>query len=297
MRLIERSHIDTERWDKLVDSTEDVSVFSYSWYLDATAENWCAVIDDNYSFGLALPYTVRAGQEILYTPIFVRYLELLGNQKIDKHIQDLIHKRFKIIQITFKQKVLGSQFDSYVYQLINNHDDRHVSSQGKRSLSKAVKENLTIRHGKELLSIITRIQDELEGKFEGINRQTLDTLTRLFECAAEQDCLHSFEVVLGDECVGGILCLQKGKRLLYVKGAVRDNIKRMGGMYLALDSAIEFALSEGLIFDFGGSRVKGVRDFNHNLGGRDTVYYAYTINDGPKWFKLARRIRNKWIKK
>lgn len=297
MQIIERENIDVDRWDALVASTIDSSAFSYSWYLDSTAENWCALVDSDYTQGIALPYTVRAGQEILYTPIFVRYLEILGTGSIDQAEIQKIRDRFKIIQITFRQPVLGNDHEEYVYQCICDRKERRIGSQAKRSLSKAIKNEYSVRQGKEIISIISSIQDQLEGKFTGLDRNTIDNLTKLFEEAANQDCLHSFEVVSGDQCLGGIICIRKGNQFLYVKGAVTNEAKKNGAMYLALDSAIEYALNNELIFDFGGSRVKGVKDFNHNLGGKDVVYFAYTVNNGPVWFKLARRIRNKWIKK
>lgn len=81
MKIVEREHIDEESWNQLVDKTVGASFFSYAWYLDATAENWCIVVDDNYTRGIALPYSKRLGLETLYTPIFVRYIEWLGKRK------------------------------------------------------------------------------------------------------------------------------------------------------------------------------------------------------------------------
>ncbi|MEY3237827.1 MAG: hypothetical protein RI883_1928, partial [Bacteroidota bacterium] len=75
MKIIQREHIDTKKWDALVSSSSDNAVFSLSTYLDAVAENWCVLTDDEYSKGIALPFTVRIGIKVIYTPIFVRYLE------------------------------------------------------------------------------------------------------------------------------------------------------------------------------------------------------------------------------
>ena len=78
MKIVEREHIDIHKWDDLVALSKDATLFSLSHYLDAVAENWCVLVDENYSKGIALPYSIRLGIKCLYTPIFSRYTELLG---------------------------------------------------------------------------------------------------------------------------------------------------------------------------------------------------------------------------
>jgi hypothetical protein len=82
-----------------------------------------------------------------------------------------------------------------------------------------------------------------------------------------------------------------------LKGTVSKDCKLAGGMYACLDYAINETVIDGKTFDFGGSGIDGVKQFNHNLGGKDVTYFRYTFNNGPIWFKLARKINNKWSKK
>ena len=96
---------------------------------------------------------------------------------------------------------------------------------------------------------------------------------------------------------GGVFCFQSKTTLIYVKGAVGEAVKQNGGMYLALYAAIEYAKSNKLNFDFGGSNVAGVQRFNYNLGGTDEIYYVQTENNGPAWFKLARGIKSRLLKR
>ena len=80
MKIIQREHIDSQKWDALVSSSPYNSVFSLSTYLDSVAENWCVLTDDDYSKGIALPFTIRLGIKVVYTPVFVRYLEWFGDE-------------------------------------------------------------------------------------------------------------------------------------------------------------------------------------------------------------------------
>ena len=296
MQIIEQANIDIEKWDALVNSTAEAAVFSMSWYMDACAENWCVIVDDDYTKGMALPYTKRAGVEILYTPIFVRYVEWLGIDDDYSIVRQLVHDRFKVIQITCKQLVLGESAENYIYQKIDRSVESKHGSQAKRSLKNAEKEGLRIELNTFPNAIFTIIKEELSDKYQGINDETLNSLEALFKNAQSEKILIAFNV-MNDDVEGGIVCLLSKYSLLYLKGTVHQKAKKAGGMYLAIEAAISYAKKNNLHFDFGGSRLEGVKKFNHNLGGEDAVYYAYTINNGPKWFKLARRIRNKWIKK
>ena len=93
--------------------------------------------------------------------------------------------------------------------------------------------------------------------------------------------------------VGGIVCLENKEQVFYLKGAVDAESKKNGGMYLAINSAICEALEKEKAFDFGGSKVDGVKRFNFNLGGSDSVYYNYSNSNYPWWYKALKRILKK----
>jgi len=80
VEVIERNKIDVDRWDHLVLSSSNHTLFSLSTYLDSVAENWAVLVNEDYTLGIALPYTIRFGVKTLYTPFFMRYIEVLGGE-------------------------------------------------------------------------------------------------------------------------------------------------------------------------------------------------------------------------
>ena len=95
MKIVERKNIDTEKWDSLVEKTKGAGFYSYSWYMDAVAENWSVLVNHDYSEGIALPYTTRLGVDKLYAPIFVSYVEFLGSQLKVKSYEEIIRNSFQ----------------------------------------------------------------------------------------------------------------------------------------------------------------------------------------------------------
>ena len=293
MKIIERSYIDIGRWNHLVTTTENASVFSYSWYLDATAENWCALVNDDYTKGIALPYSVRLGVKTLYTPIFVRYIEWLGSEIDTSIINDAIKNHFSNIEVSIKQPLLGDRFKSFFYQTIPSNIDREFGSQAKRSLKKAINNDIEVEKSKDYSGVESIIVSELVGKYNGIDEVSVKALSKLFEAAKIEQRISIYEI----KGHGGIVCITDEGTNLYLKGTVSSACKLVGGMYACLDYAINETIIDDKTFDFGGSRIDGVKHFNHNLGGKDVIYFEYTFDNGPIWFKLARIINNKWSKK
>jgi hypothetical protein len=289
MKLIERADLNVEKWDALASSESVASFFSQSWYLDAVAENWCVLVDDNYTKGLALPYSKRMGVQILYVPIFGRYAHVFGN--LEAADLAVVKKRFSVREFAATSAIFENASERH-HQVIADFEKRKLSSQAKRSLKKANNSGIEVTGNGSYANIFQAIEQELEGKFSGVDAERLKRLKELFEAAKENNSIKVFEVSDGKE-IGGIVCLQSETQVLYLKGACPENLKRNGGMYLALNAAIEFAEQNKVTFDFGGSNIEGVRRFNTNLGGVDTSYYFHEANEAPFWFQWARKIKNR----
>lgn len=289
MKIIDRSAIDVKRWNALVNCAPLASFFSYSWYLDAVAENWCILVNDDYTKGLALPYTKRMGVELLYIPIFSRSMQAFGalSQEDLRQIQE----RFSVIELATTTALFSSD-TRRVHQVITDFHQRKLSSQAKRSLKKATNSGVEVTGSTSFELVFKAIEQELQDKFKGVDAERLKRLKNLFVAAESQSYIKVFEVSGGSE-TGGIVCLQNETELLYVKGACPENLKKIGGMYTALNAAIEFAKENDLRFDFGGSNIEGVQRFNKNLGGADQSYYFHEENNAPIWFKWARKMKNR----
>ncbi len=294
LKIIERKDVDIQKWDALVAQTGTTAIFSFSFYLDAVAENWCVITNDAYSAGIALPYTVRARRKILYTPIFVSYLEAMGEMDEDL-LRSLILKQFKTIEIEFRTPVLGEPQEVFVTQLLNREKKR--KGQVNRMLNKAKRANLEVVSTKEWKNVFEIVSAELKGKFSGMTEVSLQRLKEAYEEAAKNNQLNVFEVQQQKECVGGVICIEANGQLFYSKGACAVDARDNGGMYAAIDAAISYANEQDLIFDFGGSRVDGVRRFNHAFGGEDIEYASYRIDRSPRWFRWVRRLKKRWGKK
>ncbi|MNY52863.1 hypothetical protein D3C86_1885730 [compost metagenome] len=90
--------------------------------------------------------------------------------------------------------------------------------------------------------------------------------------------------------------METDSTVLYLKGTTTEEAKKSGGMYKLIFTAIEYAHAGQKTLDFGGSNVESVRRFNLNFGAEDVVYSQLSWNNAPLWWKLVKKIRDKWTK-
>ncbi len=296
MRLIERRDIDTVRWNQLVEATNDATIFNYAYYLDTVAENWCVYVDDDYSCGIAVPYTIRLGVKSCYTPIFLRYVEWLGQQpdsfeEFKMELEDNFTRGNYCVRNLMKDFV----HEKYVFQ--EWHPEIKKSTQLKRMLKKFHAAQFLIHEQGSNDLIFHYIRSELPAKISTINQFTIDRLHALVEQLEKEEQLFKYLVYNENTCVGGLFFMETNTRLVYLKGAFLPQSKKDGAMYGAMDLAIQYAQKKSLIFDFGGSRVENVRKFNYNMSGEDRKYYEYRWDKTPLWFKGLRSMKMIWKKR
>lgn len=288
LKKIEREDIDLVKWNALVNSEKTQAVFSHSDYLDVTAKNWCVFVLGDYEGGIAIPYVDQLGVKSVYTPIFVRYLQWIGkNQPKNSELLHILKSEFKAGHLAYKADVISES--PYRYQQIIPSEEIKLNQQAKRMIKKFDQSGMVVINSEDIQEVLKHIRDELPEKIKSLGNQSLDNLEKLTK---NLNASHKLEILIVKEdnkIRGGIFLVRSNNTLLYLKGAFNKSAKDRGAMYKTMITAIENAKSEGLIFDFGGSRVDGVSRFNYNLGGKDVFYEMIEWNHAPFWFKLLKK--------
>jgi hypothetical protein len=297
LRIIEHEHIDQNKWDLLVENTPDSTIFSLSIYLNAVAENWCILVNEDYTSGLALPYSIRLGVETLYTPFFCMYIEWLGdvlNSEDQLAVERIITNRFKQANINLKTPFLNKPYSTLVTQELT---EVMPNKQAVRMLKKCKKSCIDVIEVIDSATIIHIIQSELTDKIDTFTPKTLSLLSNLISSLEKSGLLISKSIIQDNKTSGGMLFMSYKNRVIYLKGAALKNTRDSGGLYFCMYEAIKEYTHDKKIVDFGGSNIEGVRRFNINMGGVDKAYSNYEWHNGPFWFDWIRKVRNSWNKK
>ncbi|MES2557553.1 MAG: hypothetical protein V4604_15465 [Bacteroidota bacterium] len=290
MKLIEADTVNKAEWDELVRSSGG-TVFSLSTYLDATADNWAVLFNDDRSGGIVCPFATKAGIKVLYAPFFHRYTEWIGtNRPSDEALLEKLQELFPVADINCRMISSGSE--KVHQELIQDH--YNTNQQAKRMLKKAT----VFRVSEEWLpeQLMQLLETELAPRIAGIDGHSLSKLQRL---VTDFEHIGMVQVNLWkeDQWQGGLWLLVFEDRMLYLKGTVTAEAKGSGGMYRLMEYAIQQAFSTDKLFDFGGSNAEGVRRFNLNWGATDRSYQHLQWNNAPLWWKTVKSLRDKWNSK
>lgn len=287
MKIIPRADIDIDKWDQLVAKKAN-GLHSFSWWLDAIAENWSIYTDESYSCGIALPYTRRAGMKVLYTPIFSECLEVISEFPKDD-FNEAILEEFEVIETGFNVPILKLDFEEHVSQILTTKEP--YKKLANRMLKKALSYEFIVKEVDDFLPVFRIIESELIGKVNSINEVSLAKLKNAITIAEQQGFIKVISVFKSNEIVGGLILLENDSVTYYLKGACTKDAREAGGMYAAMDYSIHRTLEKGKLFDFGGSRVEGVRKFNKQFGAEDIFRPYYSYSNAPFWYKASKRLK------
>lgn len=293
--LYNKEDINFDEWDAFV-LKKGGTIFSTTAYLEACSENWMVFWDKKEQFGIALPYTEKFGVRTLYQPFFSRYQEFLGKTEDLNALFNILKLNFKRSLISIRDANVSEDKKAFVHQVIDPRN-RVVSTNAKRQLKKFHKaQKYALRLQTNSNELLTLIQSELSRKLSVFSGTEFEIFKQLITNLERKGYLKWKAICHENNLVGGAFYMQFGDRIIYLKGACKQRVKKEGGMYFLINALIEEALEQDKLFDFGGSKVENVRIFNKKLGGVDKKYLPIHWDNSPIWFKLAQRIK-KWIKK
>lgn len=298
-RFYHKSEIKIEKWDELVRNTAGSDIFNYSFYLDAVAKEWGVFTNKEMSFGIVLPFVSRLGEKQIYTPVFYRYTELIGD-KDDFSLSDFkncLKQNFKYGQLNIKTELINKESTIFklkkkTFQTIES--EYKLKSLAKRMIKKAKSENFEINSDKNNLEqYIDFIFLHLAKKLPVFDKKsTKSAFKSLIYALNDENRLILKSVTKNKNIIAVTFYMMNENRLTYLKGATDDKYKESGVFYHLMNEGILAYQKEGLIFDFGGSSDENVRFFNTRFGAVDQNYFSMEWGKKPLLYRVIQKVKN-----
>jgi len=290
MKFIEREHINLEIWDAKIAESNIENIFCYSWYLDACAKNWGAVITDDYNTIVPIVYNNKLGVKQMYQAQFTREIDIFGDEFNWKEVLEFLSKDFKAIQFRNSADNILQENEERKNQWLSLAGEFKFSTNAKRLIKKADKQ-FEYRSEKDPKQLLALFRSTAFQKIDSINENDLERLKKLMESSIAMKQGDLICVYENEEFVGAGFFLLDKKRVTYLKSASTEKAKKEGAMYGLINHAITKFKGDFNILDFGGSDIESVANFYKKFGSSDRSYYNYTINNLPLWFKTLKRIK------
>lgn len=297
IEFLKRDDIDTAKWDNCIARSVNGIVYAYSWYLDIVAENWGALVADDYQAVFPLTYNKKYGISYIYQPLFTQQLGLFSvgsiNHELVSNFLDAIPSDFKFIAVSLNTFIKVEYPIAKVVQKVTHHLDliepyttisSRYSSNTKRNISKAVAYNVSVVKG---LSPSQLLQLKRENMTTPLRQKHFKILNRLIT----QSVMNGVGELYGayterNELCAGVLFLKSNGKAIYLLASSNPEGRDNRAMFALVDHYINANSETHLVLDFEGSNIESVARFYSGFGASPCEYNHIIINRLPWYLKL-----------
>ena len=298
--LLSNNQIDKNRWDKTMEVSPNGMVYGYSWYLDAVFPTWSALVSEDYSYIFPITSKRKIGLSYWYSPIYTMQLGVFSSNEITEEVMNLFYTLLPSSISSFDFSInsnirqIPKGFTSILktcqyVDLTPPYSEliKAYSTNLKRNLKKANKASLRIEESQDIASVVNIFRIFRGDSFENDYK----ILYKLFNNTMVNGKGKIFQVYLEEELLASCFFSYANNRIIYHKGGVNSKGKKLGAMHFLIDYLLRKNEQSNCIFDFGGSSIPAVKQFNSNFGKSEYSYLQ--LKKGNRWITLARKVKNK----
>lgn len=299
IRHLRHTELEKQRWDALLERSENRMWYGRSVVLDRVAPGWEALVDEDAGAIMPLTWRSKWGQDYLFQPYAVQQLGVFAaryNDTLGQCFIDAVPARFRYWDIHVNEAMGSLHFDrvehstQQVLQVFGDMDrQRAAYSIGhRRNLRKAKVHGHLLRSGIDAADFVALFVRSTAMRHGGIKPQDLAVLSVLVE-----DVLHRGEgriigMVDDGRLLAAVFFVEWGGRSILLKSAVDPVAADRHPMFLLVDHYLSLGAGGNPLLDMAGSNHPGTQRFNAGFGAKSSVYLHLIRNRLPaplRWLK------------
>jgi hypothetical protein len=302
IHFVTRQHINTELWDACIAASANGLIYATSTYLDTMCNNqWCALVNDDYSTVMPLPNRKKYGISYIYQPAMTQQCGIFSTKEMTTNILDAFIKKipssFWYIETNFNAANTIATYPTvarknYLLDITKPYavlkTNYHRSA--KRNIQKAREHGLEIRTNILPSDIIAMHRQRFN---DGIGAKNSDYVQ--FEQLANQLIKDGKCFTIGafntqqQLIAGSIYWLYKNRITFILNGNLPESLA-CGATHLLKDKVIEQFSGSHYWLDFEGSDFPQFARFYEQFGNTEIEHYlSLIINKLPWPLKLFKR--------
>jgi len=279
IHYLKRKDIDIVKYDACIEAALNSRIYAYSWYLDIVADNWDALVLNDYEAVMPLPWRQKYFIKYIYPPAWTQQLGVFSSFKIEAYVVrqfiNAISKKFKKITVQFNAENDVSSFKTekrtnYILKLDKPFEEiyKGFNKNRKRDIKKAETEKYSI--DKEISA------DEFlyfylnEPKNYQLRQEQITTIKALLK--ANNKAVYIWGIRVDEKLIASIVWLKDANRITYLLPIATIQAKEKGLPTLLISNLIKEYQNSGLMLDFEGSMIEGVADFYRSFGVKAERY-------------------------
>ena len=293
-----RKQVNDDLWNACIDSSANGLVYAYTWYLDAMADNWDALVFNNYEAVMPLPWRKKWNINYLYQPFLTAQLGLFGNNMTGQLLASVLNavpKKFRYWECSLNHQNLFTtpqyplyQRSNFVLPLQHSYQDLQANYRDniKRNIKKSGEYGCTISKDISIDAIIelTKLQSPTT------SQKDFDNFKILFQFLIEKGLAKTYGILSKQEqLIASAVFLFSHHRAYYILVGNHPNGRTLGASHALIDSFIKDHSGQNLLLDFEGSDIRNLAFFYSSFGAVEEKYAAIKLNRLPWWLRWAKK--------
>lgn len=290
IEFISRKRINDEKWNTCVQQADNSLPYALCWYLDAVAENWDALVLNDYEAVMPLVWLRKLGVRCLYQPYFCQQLGVFGRNisaETQKQFLQEATEKFPYTHINLNSSAIEVMEEFNLKPKKNlllelNCDytslQKNFSENHRRNISKAQKLGL----------IFGEIEAKLFKRFylKHINRKQQNFKTQhekifnLLLSSVEENQAGVFYSVAdaSGNIEAALLLLRHQNRLINIINISSEEGKKSGASHFLFSRIIQKYAAHTLSLDFEGSSIPSIARFYEGFGAQPENFFLFQTN-------------------
>lgn len=303
IKHLKHTEIDKSKWDWNIRNAVNGNIYAWSWYLDAVAPEWEALVSEDYQHVMPLPWRKKWGFKYLYRPLLNQQLGVfsidLPSVELVKQFILKLPAGFRLIEYCVNkynrvqnQDWVGSLHHSYELDLAADYEQLASSfnQNTKRNLKKAVEEKLEVEPNLDAESFIKlMISDSSPGSQILTHTKNFPTFLRLLKAFKDTNTGRIIGVKNEDQqLIAAALFGTSHNKWYYLAPVNTEEGKDKRANFLIINHLIKETSGQAVTLDFEGSDISGVARFYAGFGAQPYTYTFLRINRLPWMLKFLK---------
>jgi len=310
MKIIYLRHkeIDKEKWNTTVDRAANGQIYAYAWYLDCVADNWAALVSEDYAYIMPLPWNAKwLGVKQIYQPVFTQQLGIFGkispSAELVSAFIKAIPKQFKYILTQLNEEnvvkeLVDFQVKSRCNMLLDlSTDYENLQQNFRKSLRRRIRQGQKELHFKTNVVKPEKLADNYRQYLNhkvGLSDAAYQTILSLMQTALALKKGSIYSAHFSDNTLaGGIFFTESHNRMVQLFGFTTPSGKKINATHFLIDAIIQKYAKSNRIFDFEGSDIKPIAEFFRGFRPQEVIYHQIIKDEFPFWIKGLQRLKQR----
>ena len=304
IRYLTNEEIDKKKWDDCIKESFNGLVYAYSWYLDIVAEDWEALVENEYERVMPLTGNKKFGISYLFQPPFTQQLGIFSkgvlSEKVVESFLLSIPAKFRFIEINLNsfnkadaEKYKTKPWLTHLLDLIDSHENifKKYSTNLKRNIKKAEKSGISVMKNVKPDEIIALFRENRGKSIKNLKDDDYNKLRRLSYVGIYKGLVQTYGAFsTSNNLIAGAIFIRHKERAIFLFSGNSYEGKETAAMPLIIDNFIKDNSQKNLTLDFEGSNDPNLARFYKSFGSKEVTYPHLKINRLPGVVKLGVKI-------